>query len=322
MRPAVKMDRFRAGWQGDARAGALAVLCAVALLLALGATGASAEDAATLEAAYIGDAECLECHDDVLADYAKTIHHRVTGVEKGRTAQARLGCESCHGPGSVHLESGGDELGGMIAFAAEGEPAEIERGNAACLSCHSGAARLHWPGSPHASRDIGCTSCHQVMRNVSERHQLSHATEIETCSSCHLIQRAKLLRNAHMPLREGAMSCSSCHAPHGSPAVALMNHETVNDTCLSCHAGKRGPFLWEHAPVTENCLDCHDPHGSVRRQMLVVEPPRLCQQCHIETLHPTEARLPGNRFVIGSACQQCHVKVHGSNHPSGFALTR
>jgi DmsE family decaheme c-type cytochrome len=294
-----------------------------ALLLSVGLGGAPSGAEEIPEAAtYIGDAECLECHDDVLDDYAKTVHHRVTGLEKGRTERARHGCESCHGPGSVHLESGGDELGGLIAFAREDDVSEIERGNAACLSCHSSAARLHWPGSPHASRDVGCTSCHQVMRNVSDRNLLAHTTELETCSSCHVIQKAKLLRNAHMPLREGAMSCSSCHAPHGSPAQALMNHDTVNDTCLSCHAGKRGPFLWEHAPVTENCLDCHDPHGSVRRQMLVLEPPRLCQQCHIETLHPTEARLPGSRFVIGSACQQCHSKVHGSNHPSGFGLTR
>ena len=27
-------------------------------------------------------------------------------------------------------------------------------------------------------------------------------------------------------------------------------------------AEKRGPFLWEHAPVVENCTNCHTPHGS------------------------------------------------------------
>jgi DmsE family decaheme c-type cytochrome len=109
---------------------------------------------------------------------------------------------------------------------------------------------------------------------------------------------------------------------HGSVTVALINQETVNDNCYSCHAEKRGPFLWEHAPVNENCLDCHDPHGSARQAMLRLNPPRLCQQCHIETLHPTEARLPTNRFVIGRSCMNCHTNVHGSNHPSGFGFTR
>jgi len=69
-------------------------------------------------------------------------------------------------------------------------------------------------------------------------------------------------------------------------------------------------------------MNCHEPHGGVRDKMLKVSPPRLCQQCHVETLHPTEARLPTQKFVIGRACLQCHANVHGSNHPSGFAFTR
>jgi len=36
---------------------------------------------------------------------------------------------------------------------------------------------------------------------------------------------------------------------------------TINEACTTCHAEKRGPYLWEHAAVTENCASCHDPHG-------------------------------------------------------------
>jgi hypothetical protein len=32
---------------------------------------------------------------------------------------------------------------------------------------------------------------------------------------------------------------------------------------MSCHAEKRGPFLWEHAPSVENCANCHEAHGSI-----------------------------------------------------------
>jgi hypothetical protein len=56
--------------------------------------------------------------------------------------------------------------------------------------------------------------------------------------------------------------------------------------------------------------------------MLKLSLPRLCQQCHVETRHPTEARLPTNKLVISRACAQCHANIHGSNHPSGFAFTR
>ncbi len=36
----------------------------------------------------------------------------------------------------------------------------------------------------------------------------------------------------------------------------------MNETCYTCHADKRGPFLWEHQPVNEDCTNCHTPHGS------------------------------------------------------------
>jgi hypothetical protein len=56
-----------------------------------------------------------------------------------------------------------------------------------------------------------------------------------------------------------------------------------------------------------------------------VAKPRLCQQCHIESRHPTNpyGRDTGSlKFVMGRACLDCHVNIHGSNHPSGFAFTR
>jgi predicted CXXCH cytochrome family protein len=153
------------------------------------------------------------------------------------------------------------------------------------------------------------------MRKVSTRNQLAAPSEPELCGSCHLVRRAQTFRNAHMPLREGAMSCSSRHPVHGIPVAN--NHDTVNDNC-SAATPKARPFLWEHAPVTENCLDCHAPHGSTRAFMLTLNPPRLCQQCHIENRHPTEARLPQNKLVIGRACLQCH-RTSRLEPPSGHA---
>jgi hypothetical protein len=61
--------------------------------------------------------------------------------------------------------------------------------------------------------------------------------------------------------------------------------------------------------------------------MLKVAKPRLCQQCHIETRHPTrpygkESSASNLKFISGRQCLSCHVNIHGSNHPSGFAFTR
>ena len=101
--------------------------------------------------------------------------------------------------------------------------------------------------------------------------------EIDTCSQCHKNKRAEIWRTSHMPVREGKMTCSSCHNPHGSFGESLLKEATVNDTCYKCHAEKRGPFLFEHAPVRESCTNCHDPHGSVNDFMLKISRPRLCQ---------------------------------------------
>jgi hypothetical protein len=75
----------------------------------------------------------------------------------------------------------------------------------------------------------------------------------------------------------------------------MVSASWVNEKCLECHTEKRGPFLWEHAPVRENCLNCHDPHGS-----------------NHDKLHR----------AIEHSCKNCHQNVHGSNAPSGPYLGR
>ena len=107
---------------------------------------------------------------------------------------------------------------------------------------------------------------------------------------------------------------------------------TLNQTCFSCHADKRGPLLWEHAPVAEDCSLCHSAHGSVRNALLTKSPPLLCQQCHAPADHPSVARTSqlaaraAARAVRSSwsrgGCINCHSQVHGSNHPAGAKLMR
>ena len=132
-----------------------------------------------------------------------------------------------------------------------------------------------WQGSPHEERGLACTNCHTVMKAVSARFQLKTAFQPDTCFQCHKDLRAKMFMSAHMPMGEGKIVCSDCHNPHGSFTEAMLRTDTINDTCYKCHAEKRGPFLFEHAPVRENCLNCHDPHGSVNEYLLKM-PARGC----------------------------------------------
>jgi DmsE family decaheme c-type cytochrome len=278
-----------------------------------------AEDA---EATFVGSQVCMGCHATHAASFNLTVMGRV--FRNPRNAQEKGGCETCHGAGSLHVKAGGGRgVGGIISFRKDDSSRPVAENNAICLSCHDKGDRLYWQGSTHESREVACTNCHTVMRNVSVRSQLKTVNEIDTCSQCHKNKRAEILRSSHMPLREGKMTCTNCHNPHGSPTESLLKEASINDTCYKCHAEKRGPFLFEHAPVRESCVNCHDPHGSTNDFMLKISRPRLCQQCH-STLsgHPANPRNPVSVYAVNRECQNCHSQVHGSNSPSGPRLQR
>jgi DmsE family decaheme c-type cytochrome len=200
--------------------------------------------------------------------------------------------------------------------------------SATCLTCHAKGAHALWEGSTHDIRNLSCMTCHSVHNPVAARAQLNAADEASLCVSCHRTQVLKTSRVSHMPLPEGKMACSSCHNPHGSTNVRLLRvGNWINESCVSCHTEKRGPFLFEHAAGRESCISCHDPHGSSSEKMLVARPPMLCQRCHIGSRHPSTiydgvALQARSNRLIGRSCVNCHQQIHGSNHPSGQTLTR
>ena len=233
---------------------------------------------------------------------------RVRGDAEGQApppAPARRDTRSsaaraCHGPGKQHAESGGEERGALIYFSKKTKTPVAER-NAACLQCHEKTARTLWKGSAHESRNVACTDCHTLMHPESERANLKKANVWRRAARCHAQQKAQhdaLLAHAARAGEDGVHV--SCHNPHGSPNEKLLIATSTNETCYTCHAEKRGPFLWEHAPVVENCANCHDSHGSAHEKMLKVSRPRLCQQCHASSGHPHRAArhdAPGRRAV-------------------------
>jgi DmsE family decaheme c-type cytochrome len=298
-------------------------LVVVAVLVLFAGTGEAApvsKPVAPDPGAYVGNETCIRCHREAAATFTDTVHGRIL-LKHPRSPLEALGCESCHGSAVAHAEAGGDTLDGLITYGRR-SPVPMEQQNASCLQCHERTARLYWQGGPHDLRDVGCVSCHTVMKQVAERALLARPDEIATCGQCHLQRRAQTMRFSHMALREGKLTCTSCHEPHGSPTPALLKANSVNESCYACHAEKRGPFLWEHAPVVESCSNCHEPHGTNRPSLLKVNLPRLCQTCHIETGHPTNPQSPTSRFVFNRSCVNCHSQVHGSNHPSGFRWNR
>ena len=56
---------------------------------------------------YIGSSECELCHDEIYRDFTTADHARL--MTAGPNA-INAGCESCHGPASLHSDSGGEVL--------------------------------------------------------------------------------------------------------------------------------------------------------------------------------------------------------------------
>jgi len=214
----------------------------------------------------------------------------------------------------------GLSVGGIISFRPDDPGRTVEENNRICLNCHERGDRAYWQGSVHEERGVACTNCHTIMRSVSAQNQLKTAFQPDTCFQCHKDRRAQMFMSAHMPIREGKVVCSDCHNPHGSATEAMLRQDTVNDNCYTCHAEKRGPFLFEHTPVRENCLNCHDAHGSINEFSLKMPRPRLCFECH--TIGHGETTGLNSNFSMGRACQNCHQMIHGSNSPSGGVLQR
>ena len=317
----------------------LVALLAVALVAAVPASPAAspeqakAQPTAKANGDYVGSEACLACHEDQQRRFKNTIMGKV--MARPRTAEEGRGCESCHGPGKAHIEAGGGKESVAVNFGKDSKNTVDEK-NAACLSCHTRGNRMFWKGSPHESRAMACVDCHtahygekQTLLSADARYNAPLTdtkgitkSQPELCLQCHQMRRAQLQRSSHMPYREGKVTCTSCHNPHGSPNPRQLLQATVNENCISCHTERRGPFLFEHPPVMENCANCHEAHGTNNPQLLKVRMPRVCDSCHVASRHPSTPQPLNSVRNFNRGCTNCHSAIHGSNHPSGSMFLR
>lgn len=294
---------------------------------------AAAQAAPPAQAAGWTAADCQTCHDKPTG--AAFQHTKHAGLEQS--------CANCHDNVAEHFKSkaAGEEKG-PVPTVPTLERTTAKEVNDTCLTCHEKANQASFLSSMHARRNVACTTCHSIHSFKSEQAQLVTRNEVDTCFTCHKSERAKSMRTSHHPVREGKMACSSCHNPHEGVRPKMTKADSVNELCYTCHTEKRGPFLFEHAAVREDCISCHEPHGSNHGRMLAQKAPNLCWNCHLtgsghfgsgdnfSTEKGVQVAPPGapsgfptvsSRF-IERACRTCHVKIHGSNHPSGAYFVR
>jgi predicted Fe-S protein YdhL (DUF1289 family) len=122
---------------------------------------------------YVGPQVCLGCHAVQVAAFSQTLMGKI--FRNPRDARERASCETCHGPGSLHVKAGGGRgVGGLISFRQDGARYTAEDYNAVCLGCHQKGERILWRGSTHETRGLACTNCHTVM---GQRHAEASARQ-------------------------------------------------------------------------------------------------------------------------------------------------
>ena len=164
-----------------------------------------------------GTEQCLSCHGgDNMSVMANTPHGN---IDNPHSPYAKQGCESCHGPGSVHVSRSGGGAGFPSLFSFKGNDNVAEQNNA-CLACHSedmgDMKGFAWTGSLHDRPNITCQRCHDS--HSTEQAMKDHEKQLANCRRCHLRNIREHPRFEDKGILFDELSCSTCHDVHALEA--------------------------------------------------------------------------------------------------------
>ncbi len=150
--------------------------------------GGLAEKPAVLNAQR-DDEFCVQCHENVAAEFDLQFHHRV------REGQMR--CAECH---PIHGEARYNTV--------------VQERNVTCVGCHP-EVQGPWIFE-HLGPDEGCEACHQPHGSVNNK--LLVANDNSLCTQCHFqVPFSFFGRQPHAQFLGGGGLCYDCHSQvHGS----------------------------------------------------------------------------------------------------------
>ena len=234
---------------------------------------------------------CIGCH----SSYPRTLP-----ALEGKFAELRsgIGCERCHGPGALHVESRRTAARHDATYDRTiVNPARLplERRMDVCEQCHV-----------HTAVTVLREGKNDFSYMPSQRLRDQYAF-FKVAGTIDIVSHADRLRQSRCFLATRASSapleCATCHNPHTTPAPA-----TINATCQRCHVPgalqqrfTQSATRADHAP-TANCVSCHMPrvqeravpHGGFTDHWIRVarsgSPPPTVRSATNEPIEPFYAR--------------------------------
>jgi cytochrome c-type biogenesis protein CcmH/NrfG len=179
---------------------------------------------------------CLNCHVSGMQAPAKDTDNRYPTPP---FSHGGVSCERCHGPGTAHAN------GSEIIDPAKLSPI---RRDEICMQCHlEGKVAIERPGRHAYEFRPGQELTDYVRYFVLTGSQAANLGAVSQVEALAQSQCKKMSGNA--------MSCTSGHDPHQSPAPAE-RIAYYRGKCLACHGA---PFAAKHHVDQPNCLTCHMP---------------------------------------------------------------
>ena len=211
---------------------------------------------------------------------------------------SNIQCENCHGPGSTHVASGGDPR--LISAT---------NGRGVCSQCHAEVTHhfepMQWDSSLHA---------------VTTRDPAGNAT----CVGCHtgaaFVQ--KMSGAAITDTSYSAITCQSCHEPHGATTPSGTAHQIRTLAPVTLQDGT----TVKNAGLGTLCMNCHQSRVNAATYV-----PSTPGSAHYGPHHGPQADLlegvngftygqnipsSAHSEVVSDTCVTCHMQQLGATDPA------